>query len=118
MEKQIPQQKRVDVSELRYIHAIWLRERDLSAFFADGKKYRLRRHGSRRPTVRRTVGTDLSNPSQILLMKQKHRHVAVFLFHGTLHQKRYFAFLCYRGHFLIHKPEVKRMTPGLFHFLR
>ncbi len=82
MEKQIPQQKRVDVTEIRYIHPIWFRERDLSAFFAAGKKYRLRRHGSRRPTVRRTVGTDLSNPSLILLIKQKHRRLAVFLFHG------------------------------------
>ena len=36
--------------------------------------------------------------------------------HGTLHQKRYFAFLCYRGHFLLHKPGVKMMTRGLFHF--
>lgn len=35
---------------------------------------------------------------------------------GTLHQKRYFAFLCYRGHFLLHKPGVKMMTRGLFHF--
>jgi hypothetical protein len=36
--------------------------------------------------------------------------------HGALHQKRYFVFLCYRGRFLLYKPEVKRMTPGLFHF--
>lgn len=36
--------------------------------------------------------------------------------HGTLHQKRYFAFLCYRGHFLLHKPGVKMMSRGLFHF--
>ena len=35
---------------------------------------------------------------------------------GTLHQKRYFAFLRYRGHFLLHKPGVKMMTRGLFHF--
>ena len=35
---------------------------------------------------------------------------------GTLHQKRYFAFLCYRGHFLLHKPGVKMMSRGLFHF--
>ena len=37
-------------------------------------------------------------------------------FYGTLHQKRYFAFLCYRGHFLLHKPGVKMMSRGLFHF--
>ena len=37
-------------------------------------------------------------------------------FGGTLHQKRYFAFLCYRRLFLLHKPGVKRMTLGLFHF--
>lgn len=36
--------------------------------------------------------------------------------YGTLHQKRYFAFLRYRGHFLLHKPGVKMMTRGLFHF--
>jgi hypothetical protein len=35
---------------------------------------------------------------------------------GTLHQKRYFAFFCYREHFLLHKPGVKMMTRGLFHF--
>ena len=27
-------------------------------------------------------------------------------------------FLCFRGRFLIHKPGVKRMTLGLFHFMR
>ena len=37
-------------------------------------------------------------------------------FYGTLHQKRYFAFLCYRRLFLLHKPGVKMMTLGLFHF--
>ena len=36
--------------------------------------------------------------------------------YGTLHQKRYFAFLCYRRLFLLHKPGVKMMTLGLFHF--
>ena len=41
---------------------IWLRERDLLPF-CRWQNVRLRRHGSRRPTVRRTVGTDLSNPS-------------------------------------------------------
>ncbi|MDD7675903.1 MAG: hypothetical protein PUJ09_04635, partial [Eubacteriales bacterium] len=34
-------------------------------------------------------------------------------FLGTLHQKRYFAFFCYREHFLLHKPGVKMMTRGL-----
>jgi hypothetical protein len=38
------------------------------------------------------------------------------VFYGTLHQKRYFAFFCYREHFLLHKPGVKMMTRGLFHF--
>ena len=42
--------------------------------------------------------------------------VAVSGISGTLHQKRYFAFLRYRGHFLLHKPGVKMMSRGLFHF--
>ena len=42
--------------------------------------------------------------------------IAVSGMNGTLHQKRYFAFLCYRGHFLLHKPGVKMMSRGLFHF--
>ena len=50
-----------------------------------------------------------------LRQNKKRRTRRLFRF-GTLHQKRYFVFLCNRGRFLIHKPGVKKMTRGLFHF--
>lgn len=54
---------------------------------------------------------------QIAIEQRKNPEtVEISGFSGTLHQKRYFAFLCYRGHFLLHKPGVKMMSRGLFHF--
>lgn len=55
-----------------------------------------------------------SNP--ILQQKTIPRPNGRGIISGALHQKRYFAFLCYRRLFLLHKPRVKMMTLGLFHF--
>ena len=57
-----------------------------------------------------------SGRKQQLMQTKRPETVRFRVFSGTLHQKRYFAFLCYRGHFLLHKPGVKMMSRGLFHF--
>ena len=48
----------------------WQRVKDLSAFFADGKKERSRRQTCRRPAVHRTAGIDFSNPSPSFCQKK------------------------------------------------